>query len=126
MDSLKLSKFKKILLALKEDALKASINVEILKIEKASDEVDTATSDNATTLATKFFARNNLYLKRIDQALKKVEEGTYGECENCSIQIAEKRLIVRPIALLCVDCKEEQEKEERKEKEKGGILVDWD
>ena len=53
-------------------------------------------------------------LKKIDLALEKVESGTYGECESCGEQIAVARLMARPVAQLCIDCKTDQENTERK------------
>jgi DnaK suppressor protein len=125
---LDLIKIRKILLDLKEEQSKIDIGMDSLKSEKVADEVDVAMSDNTASLATRFITRNTAYLKRINQALRKIEDGSYGECEICGELISEKRLLARPIALLCVDCKEEEEKEEKKEKDKlkGGILVDWD
>lgn len=125
---LDLTKFKIILLDLKEELTKAEINMESLKSEKTADEVDTVVLDNAASLATKFIIRNAFYLKRINLALQKIEDGSYGECEYCGAIISEKRLFARPVALLCIDCKEEEERNEKKEKDKlkGGILADWD
>jgi DnaK suppressor protein len=54
------------------------------------------------------------HLKKIDVALQKMEDDTYGECENCGEQIAVARLLARPVAQLCIDCKTAQENEERK------------
>jgi DnaK suppressor protein len=54
------------------------------------------------------------HLKKIDTALQKIVDGTYGECESCGEQIAVARLLARPVAQLCIDCKTAQENEERK------------
>jgi DnaK suppressor protein len=54
------------------------------------------------------------HLKKIDVALKKIEEETYGECESCGEQIGFARLMARPVAQLCIDCKTAQENEERR------------
>ena len=128
MDELGLFKFKEILLNLKKELLTTDTNIEDLQGEKVGDEADMANNDSVTSLATKMITRNNSYLKRINLSLKKIEDGTYGNCESCDEQINERRLLARPTALLCVDCKEEQEREEQKEKEKlkGGFLADWD
>ena len=50
---------------------------------------------------------------KIEQALQKIEQGVYGECESCGEEIGLKRLEARPVAELCIDCKAEQEKLER-------------
>ena len=47
-------------------------------------------------------------------ALAKIEEGEYGECLSCGEQIGVARLKARPVAELCIECKSEQEKLERR------------
>jgi len=54
-------------------------------------------------------------LNRIDEALRKIQEDTYGSCENCQKPISMKRLKAVPYAKLCIKCKEDEEKSERKE-----------
>ncbi len=54
-------------------------------------------------------------LNRIDEALKKMNEGTYGICENCAKPISFKRLKAVPSAKLCIKCKEDEEKNARRE-----------
>lgn len=49
-------------------------------------------------------------LAEIEQALKKIEDGTYGLCDICGKPIAEKRLEALPAASLCIDCKAKNEK----------------
>jgi len=49
-------------------------------------------------------------LNRIDEALHKIDEGTYGVCENCEKPISQKRLKAVPYAKLCIKCKEDEEK----------------
>ena len=51
---------------------------------------------------------------KIEQALQKIEEGIYGECESCGEAISMKRIAARPVAELCIDCKAEQEALERR------------
>ncbi|MCA1933163.1 MAG: TraR/DksA family transcriptional regulator [Calditerrivibrio sp.] len=51
-----------------------------------------------------------LKLNLIDQALKRIEDGTYGVCIECGCDIEEKRLKYVPFARYCVDCKSELEK----------------
>ena len=49
-------------------------------------------------------------LNRIDEALRKMEDGSYGVCENCNKPISFKRLKAVPYAKLCIKCKEDEEK----------------
>ena len=48
-------------------------------------------------------------LQLIDEALDRIEEGTYGQCEECGESIGERRLQIRPYACLCVGCKRKEE-----------------
>ncbi len=52
-------------------------------------------------------------LHRIDAALEKIENGTYGECETCEKKISKVRLKAVPYAELCIPCQEKQEKKKR-------------
>lgn len=53
-------------------------------------------------------------LNAIDVALRKIEEGTYGICEECDKQIPQKRLTAMPYARLCIKCQETEEKNKRR------------
>ena len=53
-------------------------------------------------------------LNQIDNALQKIEEGTYGVCETCSKPIPQKRLLALPFAVLCIKCQELEEKKKRR------------
>ena len=52
-------------------------------------------------------------MEKIDLALSKMRLGCYGICEECEEEIAPARMLARPEARLCIDCKEEQEREEK-------------
>ena len=52
-------------------------------------------------------------ISKIDEALKKIENGTYGFCEETGEPIGIKRLIARPVATLCITAQEKHEKEEK-------------
>ncbi|UCG79095.1 MAG: TraR/DksA C4-type zinc finger protein, partial [Nitrospirota bacterium] len=56
-------------------------------------------------------------LNKVDEALRKLNEGTYGLCEECGDEISKERLTVLPFAILCIECKEQKEREERFEME---------
>ena len=55
--------------------------------------------------------RERVKIKQIDDALDRLDEGTYGMCESCGLEIAEERLQAMPFTRLCRDCQQEQEKE---------------
>lgn len=76
------------------------------------DEVDQATTDIEQSMRMRLRNREVLYLRKVEQALARIDEGTFGECENCEELIETKRLLARPTATLCVGCKEEEERRE--------------
>jgi DnaK suppressor protein len=76
------------------------------------DEVDQATTDVEQSMRMRLCNRETLYLKKVEEALRRIDEGTFGLCEACEEEIGLKRLEARPTATLCVSCKEEQERKE--------------
>lgn len=80
----------------------------------SGDSVDLASLEINQNSLVKVGKRELNHLKKIDVALQKIVDGTYGECENCGEQIALARLLARPVAQLCIDCKTAQENEERR------------
>jgi len=88
----------------------------------AGDSADIASAEINQAALQKIGKREEFLLKKIDLALSKVEADTFGECENCGDPIGFARLNARPVAQLCIDCKTEQEANERKfsNREVGG------
>jgi len=80
-----------------------------------ADEMDTASSENEQAFAGRLRERERGLLNKIAEALEKIDDGVYGECEECGEDIAMGRLEARPVADLCIDCKSAQEKLERRE-----------
>jgi len=81
-------------------------------IDDLKDDIDLASSELDQSMVYRFRDRERNLLKKIEKALQKIEDGTYGVCENCEELIGLKRLEARPVTELCIDCKEEQEKRE--------------
>jgi DnaK suppressor protein len=77
--------------------------------EELLDETDLTSAELETGMRMRLRNREALFLKKIDDALRRIAEGTFGECEDCGSSIELKRLEARPTATLCVECKEEQE-----------------
>ena len=82
-------------------------------LDDLMDEVDIASSEVSQTVHLRLRDRENLLLNKIEKALKRIDGGTYGICDICGGEISLKRLAARPVATLCIRCKEEQEKKER-------------
>jgi DnaK suppressor protein len=52
-------------------------------------------------------------VKQIDDVIERMEEGSYGDCEECGLEVAEERLEAMPFTRLCRDCQQDQEREAR-------------
>lgn len=74
---------------------------------------DQATAETDRNFMLRLRDRDRGLLKKIDQTIERIKGKTYGFCEACGEQIGIKRLQARPVTTLCVDCKTEQEEEER-------------
>lgn len=74
-----------------------------------SEEAEAATVDLDLSLSIQLHERDRMVLYQIERALSKFEDGTYGQCECCSEEIAFNRLKASPFVTLCISCKEEQE-----------------
>ena len=77
------------------------------------DEIDLASSEYTQSMVFRLRDREKFLLKKIDDALARIENGTYGICEICEEEISVKRLEARPVTTMCIRCKEEQEKQEK-------------
>ena len=74
--------------------------------------------DQATAVADQNFMlrlkeREQKLLKKIDEALDRINQGTFGICESCGGEISFKRLKARPVTTLCIECKTKQEEDEK-------------
>jgi len=77
------------------------------------DVVDQAASRTEKNVEMRAINRQIKLISKIDQAIKKIKDNTYGYCEETGEPIGIKRLIARPIAALCIDAQEKHEKEEK-------------
>ena len=113
--------FKNLLLDWKRDLLKESSNtLSHLKEETSNkpDDADRATIESERSLELRTRDRERKLLNKIDKALRKIEEGTYGYCEETNQPISIARLKARPIATLSLEAQEMHEKFEKIYKEK--------
>ena len=79
----------------------------------SADIVDQASSHTDKTVEMKAINRQIKLISKIDQALKRIKDGTYGFCAETGEPIGLKRLIARPVAELCIAAQERHEKEEK-------------
>jgi DnaK suppressor protein len=118
MDKTALDRFQEILLAERrkiiESAAETLKNSEIeLSNDDMPDENDLASALYEQNLALRFRGREQRLLGKITKALRRLDEGEFGECEVCGDEISERRLEARPVTTMCIACKEEQERNER-------------
>ena len=78
-----------------------------------SDHVDEASENTQKSEELRFRNRQIFYLKKINKALDKIERNEYGYCYECDELIGFERLWARPVADMCITCKDESEKSEQ-------------
>ena len=74
-----------------------------------SNEIDLASSLEGREMTFQLTSRDRNDLRRIEDALFRINEGTYGACESCEKKISLKRLQIMPLTSLCIDCQEASE-----------------
>jgi len=87
------------------------------RVDSAPDVGDQALLDTERVRDISIMELRNKMRQQIDEALAKLEEGTYGRCADCGAEITEKRLRAVPFARRCVTCQEKQEMLEKIEME---------
>lgn len=101
----------------KEEILKYISGENKQLVDTALDDGDWAQVDISEDINLQRLSAHRKLLHNIDEALRKISEGTYGICEECGEEISEKRLLVLPAATHCVDCQENKEQLEALEGE---------
>ncbi len=86
-------------------------------VETVMDDGDLSVVDLAEDISLKQLSTHREILIKIDAALMKLQDGTYGACEDCGDEISEERLKVMPFAIYCRDCQERKELMEKIELE---------
>lgn len=74
---------------------------------------DQATAETERNFMLRLRGRERRLLKKIDDAIERIESGVFGICEKCGSEIDIRRLEARPVTTLCIECKTQQEEEER-------------
>ncbi len=116
MNERQVEHFRNILLAWKRELMEeVDRTVHHMKDEAANfpDPNDRATQEADFTMELRTRDRERKLIKKIDESLRDLEEGEYGFCEVCGVDIGIRRLEARPTATLCIDCKTLDEIRER-------------
>ena len=82
--------------------------------EQFPDPTDRASLEGNRNLMLRIRDRERKLITKIDEALGRIDDGSYGKCEECDADIGIERLRARPVTTLCIDCKSLQEAQERK------------
>ena len=106
----KLTEWKK---DLKRSNSEALFNASMDDNSSSADMVDQASSYTEKNVEMRAINRQIKLISKIDGALKKIQDETYGFCEETSEPIGLKRLIARPVATLCIAAQEKHEKKEK-------------
>ncbi len=126
MDKKKAEQFRKLLHKQKQDILlriKRSMGENVsedvrMSFELFHDNPDKSVHELNRYIDSAVLGSKSEVLDSIDEALKKIADGTYGICEDCGEKIAEKRLKAVPQAVCCVACQQKRDRQ-RKEKQYG-------
>ena len=117
MNKTQLKKFKSLLLEKRDEIVKkAKQTLEedmTLDANDLPDEMDLASSEYLQSFTFRLRGREKSFLDKINKALVKIDDGTFGVCEECGEEISVKRLEARPETTLCIKCKEDQERMEK-------------
>jgi DnaK suppressor protein len=116
MDSKKIKEIRRRLASEYENLIK-SINrgrlaAEEIKLERTEDEGDLAMNSHETHLIYNLHEGGFARLRSIQEAMKAIDGGRYGECVRCRNEINAKRLLAIPWATVCIRCQEETEAEQ--------------
>lgn len=92
-------------------------------VQDIGDILDSVSEERTRELDLILTDREKRKLAQIDDAIDRIEENTYGLCEECGIKIPKARLKVLPFATFCVECQEKNEREEKytREESEDGI-----
>ena len=116
MKKAKLEEFRQLLQEQMDQLLReADKTVSEMTDEKTNfpDPTDRATLESDRNFELRIRDRERKLISKIREALDRIEAGEFGECEDCGDLISEARLKARPVTTLCIECKTEQERQEK-------------
>lgn len=117
MNKAQLKKFQDLLEAKRQDILQRAQQTlsedMALDADDLPDEMDLASSEYLQSFTFRLRGREKMFLDKIGKALERIQEGTFGQCDECGEEISIKRLEARPETTLCIRCKEDQERVEK-------------
>jgi len=116
MDDNELKKLEEQLQAMKND-IYADVEQTLTEMNTQSGNIpdpnDRASVESDRSFELRLRGRERKLMEKIEEALGRIEDGSYGVCDECGEEIAIKRLEARPVAKFCIDCKIKQEQREK-------------
>ena len=103
-----LMKFREMYLQMREDIV-SSINKTEIELDLDGDDIDQVQGKTLSEMQDRLGKRDMARLQRLEIALKKIDDGTFGICDDCGCRIPDKRLEILPGADLCINCAEQEE-----------------
>ena len=116
MDESKIQEFRSLLEEQREELLsEAGRTVAGMTDSKENfpDPTDRAALESDRNFLLRIRDRERKLINKINEALERIEDGSYGICDSCGEDISEERLLARPVTTLCIDCKKRQEAQEK-------------
>ena len=117
MNKTQLARFRKLLEEKRDDIIKKAKQTldedMALDANDLPDEMDLASSEYLQSFTFRLRGREKSFLDKIEKALERIDNNTFGVCEECGEEISVKRLEARPETTLCIRCKEDQERVEK-------------
>jgi DnaK suppressor protein len=117
MEQVEIERFRAQLIAKRDEIVKraqTTLDEDMaLDVDDLPDEMDLASSEYIQSFILRLRGREKVLLEKIQRALDKMDDGSFGVCEECGEEISVRRLEARPETVLCVRCKENQERVER-------------
>lgn len=80
--------------------------------DETKDESDLTSVTTEQSMRLRLRNREALYLKKVEEALRRIQTGSFGTCDDCGSDIDMRRMEARPTTTLCIGCKEEEERAE--------------
>jgi DnaK suppressor protein len=102
--------YKEAMLKLKEELatrIQNNINDTTENSSSSVEDIDQVQEREANKLILQIVVRDQAKMKQIDEALRLIDQGKYGECQGCGCQIGMKRLGAIPLAMNCLECQED-------------------
>lgn len=116
MEPKKIEEFRKILQSQLDELLReAGRTVSEMTDEKTNfpDPTDRASLESDRNFELRIRDRERKLIMKIREAMERLDDGEFGICESCEEEIGDARLRARPVTTLCIDCKTEQERQEK-------------